>query len=38
MWACPIQLTICLILLINIGPSALAGFGLFILTNPPKLK
>ncbi|KIM84372.1 hypothetical protein PILCRDRAFT_96946 [Piloderma croceum F 1598] len=34
-WAAPIQMTICLILLIiNLGPSALAGFCLFILSTP----
>ncbi|KAF9000599.1 ABC transporter [Cyathus striatus] len=31
-WSAPIQLTICLILLIlNLGPSALAGFGFFVI-------
>ncbi|KAF9237604.1 ABC transporter [Melanogaster broomeanus] len=34
-WAAPIQLTICLILLlINLGPSALAGFALLIIATP----
>jgi ABC-type bacteriocin/lantibiotic exporter with double-glycine peptidase domain len=34
-WASPIQLIICLILLVvNLGPSALAGFALFILMSP----
>lgn len=34
-WTGPIQLVICLILLlINIGPSALAGFGLFFVVVP----
>ncbi|KAJ3876293.1 ABC transporter [Lentinula edodes] len=34
-WAAPIQMTICLVLLIiNIGPSALAGFAFFILSTP----
>lgn len=34
-WAAPIQLTICLILLlINLGPSALAGFAIFFLATP----
>lgn len=34
-WTAPIQLTICLILLlINLGPSALAGFALFIVVTP----
>jgi ABC-type multidrug transport system fused ATPase/permease subunit len=34
-WTAPIQMIICLILLIiNIGPSALAGFALFIILTP----
>ncbi|KAI6099708.1 ABC transporter [Pisolithus sp. B1] len=34
-WTAPIQLVICLILLlINLGPSALAGFALFIVVTP----
>ncbi|KAH7925483.1 ABC transporter [Leucogyrophana mollusca] len=34
-WAAPIQLTICLILLIiNLGPSALAGFAIFFVATP----
>lgn len=34
-WAAPIQLTICLILLlINLGPSALAGFALLVIATP----
>ncbi|KAG0695501.1 ABC transporter [Suillus ampliporus] len=34
-WAAPIQLTICLILLlINLGPSALAGFALLVVATP----
>ncbi|KAG9315260.1 ABC transporter [Chiua virens] len=34
-WATPIQLTICLVLLlINLGPSALAGFALLVLATP----
>ncbi|KAJ8086007.1 hypothetical protein PM082_004826 [Marasmius tenuissimus] len=34
-WTAPIQMIICLILLlINLGPSALAGFGFFILITP----
>ncbi|KAI6039823.1 ABC transporter [Pisolithus marmoratus] len=34
-WAAPIQLIVCLILLlINLGPSALAGFTLFVLVTP----
>ena len=36
-WAAPIQMIICLIiLLINLGPSALAGFGFFILATPAQ--
>ena len=35
MWTSPIQLVICLILLlVNLGPSALAGFALFIVAGP----
>lgn len=34
-WAAPIQMIICLILLLlNLGPSALAGFGFFVLATP----
>ncbi len=34
-WTAPIQMLICLILLIiNLGPSALAGFGFFVLVTP----
>ncbi|KAF8134974.1 ABC transporter [Boletus edulis] len=34
-WTAPIQLTICLILLlVNLGPSALAGFALLIIATP----
>lgn len=34
-WTAPIQMVICLILLLlNLGPSALAGFGFFILATP----
>ncbi|KAG9315244.1 hypothetical protein JVU11DRAFT_4378 [Chiua virens] len=34
-WAAPIQLAICLVLLlINLGPSALAGFALLVLATP----
>ncbi|KAF7319425.1 ABC protein [Mycena chlorophos] len=34
-WTAPIQVTVCLIiLLVQLGPSALAGFGLFILIIP----
>ncbi|KAF9484351.1 ABC transporter [Pholiota conissans] len=36
-WTAPIQMIICLILLlINLGPSALAGFGFFILATPAQ--
>ncbi|KAJ3514870.1 hypothetical protein NLJ89_g2120 [Agrocybe chaxingu] len=36
-WTAPIQLAICLVLLIlNLGPSALAGFAFFILATPPQ--
>lgn len=38
-WTAPIQVIICLILLlINMGPSALAGFSLFILMTPPQTR
>jgi ABC transporter transmembrane region len=34
-WTAPIQMVVCLILLLlNLGPSALAGFAMFILLNP----
>lgn len=34
-WAAPIQMTICLILLlINLGPSALAGYAFFVILTP----
>jgi ABC-type bacteriocin/lantibiotic exporter with double-glycine peptidase domain len=34
-WTSPIQLAICLVLLIlNLGPSALAGFAVFVLATP----
>ncbi|KIL64510.1 hypothetical protein M378DRAFT_163292 [Amanita muscaria Koide BX008] len=37
-WAAPIQLMICLILLlINLGPSALAGFAFFFVASPPQM-
>ncbi|KAM6504240.1 ATP-binding cassette transporter YOR1 [Amanita muscaria] len=37
-WAAPIQLIFCLILLlINLGPSALAGFALFFVASPPLM-
>lgn len=36
-WTAPIQMIICLILLIlNLGPSAIAGFAFFILATPPQ--
>lgn len=36
-WTAPIQMIICLILLLlNLGPSALAGFGFFILATPAQ--
>ncbi|OCH94438.1 ABC protein [Obba rivulosa] len=36
-WTAPIQVTICLIiLLVNLGPSALAGFSLFLLIVPAQ--
>ncbi|KDR78881.1 hypothetical protein GALMADRAFT_244520 [Galerina marginata CBS 339.88] len=36
-WTAPIQMIICLVLLIiNLGPSALAGFGFFILATPAQ--
>lgn len=38
-WAAPIQMSICLaLLLVNLGPSALAGFALFILGSPIQTK
>jgi hypothetical protein len=37
-WAAPIQLIICLILLINhLGPSAIAGFALFVVAMPLQI-
>lgn len=34
-WTAPIQMCVCLVLLlVNLGPSALAGFGFFILATP----
>lgn len=34
-WAAPIQLIICLVLLLlNLGPSALAGFAFFVIAAP----
>ncbi|KAJ8692856.1 hypothetical protein PTI98_010127 [Pleurotus ostreatus] len=36
-WTAPIQMIVCLILLIdNLGPSALAGFGFFLLATPAQ--
>lgn len=36
-WAAPIQMVVCLIILLNIlGPSALAGFGFFVLVTPAQ--
>lgn len=38
-WTAPIQMILCLILLlINLGPSALAGYGFFILITPLQTK
>ena len=38
-WAAPIQLAICLALLIsNLGPSALAGFAVFVILTPIQGK
>jgi len=38
-WAAPIQLAICLALLIsNLGPSALAGFSVFLILTPLQGK
>lgn len=38
-WAAPIQMTICLVLLIlNLGPSALAGFALFLIGSPLQTR
>ena len=38
-WAAPIQMAICLALLIsNLGPSALAGFSVFIFLTPVQGK
>lgn len=34
-WAAPIQMAICLVqLIINLGPSALAGFAVFVIITP----
>ena len=38
-WTAPIQLIICLIiLLVNLGPSALAGFAIFVIVVPLQTK
>ncbi|GJJ09853.1 hypothetical protein Clacol_004077 [Clathrus columnatus] len=38
-WAAPIQMCICLaLLLVNLGPSALAGFALFLIGSPIQTK
>ncbi|XP_006459320.1 hypothetical protein AGABI2DRAFT_66472, partial [Agaricus bisporus var. bisporus H97] len=38
-WAGPIQMVLCLaLLLINLGPSALVGFGFFVLVTPIQLQ
>jgi ABC-type multidrug transport system fused ATPase/permease subunit len=38
-WAAPLQMLVCLIILLtNLGPSALAGFGLFILLTPVQTR
>lgn len=38
-WSSPVQMLICLILLlINLGPSALAGFGFFVLMTPVQTR
>ena len=38
-WAAPIQMTICLILLlINLGPSALAGYAFFVILTPMQTE
>jgi ABC-type bacteriocin/lantibiotic exporter with double-glycine peptidase domain len=38
-WAAPIQIAICLALLIsNLGPSALAGFSVFLILTPVQGK
>ena len=34
-WSAPVQMIVCLIiLLVNLGPSALAGFAFFVLVTP----
>jgi hypothetical protein len=38
-WSAPVQMLICLgILLDNLGPSALAGFGLMVLVTPVQTR
>ena len=38
-WTAPIQLIICLaILLVNLGPSALAGFAIFVFVMPIQTR
>jgi len=38
-WAAPIQMIVCLIILLtNLGPSALAGFGLFMIGSPLQTR
>lgn len=38
-WSAPVQMIICLvILLVNLGPSALAGFAFFIIVTPLQTK
>lgn len=38
-WSAPVQMIICLILLlVNLGPSALAGFAFFILITPVQMQ
>ena len=38
-WTAPVQLVICLvILLVNLGPSALAGFAIFIVLTPVQTR
>jgi hypothetical protein len=38
-WSAPIQLAVCLVILIvQLGPSALAGFGFFVLVTPLQVR
>lgn len=38
-WSAPVQMIICLILLlVNLGPSALAGFGFFVIITPVQTQ